>query len=36
MAGESAAEIARRQRERAEHLRRSAEAWERGAEGVID
>lgn len=33
MAGESAAEIARRQRERAEQLRRSAEAWERGAEG---
>lgn len=33
MAGESAAESARRQREKAERLARSAELWERGAEG---
>lgn len=33
MAGESAREVARRQRERAERLARSAEAWERGADG---
>lgn len=33
MAGESAAEIARRQRERAARLERSAASWERGAEG---
>lgn len=33
MAGESAREMARRQRERAERLARSAEAWERGADG---
>lgn len=33
MARESAREMARRQRERAERLARSAEAWERGADG---
>lgn len=33
MAGESAAEVARRQRERAARLQRSAELWERGAAG---
>jgi len=33
MAGESAREMARRQREKAEALARSAERWERGAEG---
>lgn len=33
MAGESAGESARRQREKAERLARSAELWERGAEG---
>lgn len=33
MAGESAEEMARRQRERAERLQRSAEAWEQGARG---
>ena len=33
MAGESARESARRQREKAERLQRSAELWERGADG---
>lgn len=33
MAGESARELARRQREKAARLQRSAELWERGAEG---
>lgn len=33
MAGESARESARRQREKAERLQKSAELWERGAEG---
>lgn len=33
MAGESARELARRQREKAERLTRSATLWERGAEG---
>ena len=33
MAGESAAEVARRQREKADRLNRSAELYERGAEG---
>lgn len=33
MAQESAREMARRQRERAERLAQSAEAWERGADG---
>ncbi|HET8985415.1 MAG TPA: nuclease-related domain-containing protein [Trueperaceae bacterium] len=33
MAGESARELARRQREKAERLTRSAALWERGAEG---
>lgn len=33
MAGESAREIARRQREKADRLARVADAWERGAEG---
>lgn len=34
-AGESAYKVARRQREEAERLRRSAEMWERGAEGEV-
>jgi len=33
MAGESARDAARRQREKAERLQRSAELWERGADG---
>lgn len=33
MAGDSARDVARRQREKAARLERSAEAWERGAEG---
>ena len=33
MAGESARESARRQREKAARLQRSAELWERGADG---
>ena len=33
MAGESAEQVARRQRERAARLERSAEMWERGAQG---
>ena len=35
MAGESAHEVARRQREKADRLLRSAESWERGAEGEV-
>lgn len=34
-AGESAYDVARRQREEAERLQRSAEMWERGAEGEV-
>jgi hypothetical protein len=36
MAGESAREVARRQREKAERLARAAEAWERGADGEAE
>lgn len=35
-AGESAYDVARRQREKAARLQRSAELWERGAEGEVE
>ena len=35
-AGESAYDVARRQREKAARLERSAELWERGAQGEVE